>query len=191
MLTSKSLPGSRSHSRLPRVSEAHAHTNLSCFTTSRFWQDAWTVPVMHGLPESTQHLTCSCCCCCCCAMPAEQVVQHSLDHERLPCLPELQHAAGSRASCKAPPGNVAVLLARLGSPRKQRSGISPPGSGPSEAGNKFLEAASCHEQVLVGPDVLEPHHADAGAAAGCAAVQERPLGSSSTKDRKSCILDLG
>ena len=105
-----------------------------------------------------------------------EVVQHSLDHYRLPCLPELQHAAGSRASCKAPQGNVAVLLARLGSPRKQRSGISPPGSGPSEAGNRFLEAASCHEQVLVGPDVLEPHHADAGAAAGCAVVQERPLG---------------
>ena len=67
-------------------------------------------------------------------------------------------------------------MARLGSPRKQRSGISPPGSGPSKGGNRFLEAASCHEQVFVGPDVLEPHHADAGAAAGCAAVQERPLG---------------
>ena len=33
-------------------------------------------------------------------MPAEQVVQHSLDHDRLPCLPELQHAAGSRAVAK-------------------------------------------------------------------------------------------
>ena len=61
-----------------------------------------------------------------------EVVQHSVDHDGLPRLPELQHAAGADPPLCGRPSEPlhGSLIARPGSPRRRRSGTSRHGPGP-------------------------------------------------------------
>ena len=60
-----------------------------------------------------------------------EVVQHSLDHDRLPCLPELQHAAGSRA----------VAQLRRETPESFWPGLVPQGSRDLESAHLVPDPA--------------------------------------------------